>query len=125
MSISPIGVTKWESTCIKTDHERGQPGQSPTVLKLEQLDMVASCMTEGTSRERSGMIMRSEVGRNGDGSRMGCRVGGKGYMRVARLGREHRTQRREDGSREMQVLGTSVAEHIWVCFFSLTSCNSL
>lgn len=62
--------------------------------------------------ERSGAIMRREVGKNGGGKRMGCMVGGKGYMRVERVGSEHRTRRREDGSKAAQTLGTSVDEHI-------------
>jgi len=76
---------------MKTRQVRGRPGRPPIAIKQEQLDMVASCMILGISREQRGMSMRGEVGKNGSGSWMGCRVGGKGYMRVARSGRGHRT----------------------------------
>ena len=46
-----------------------------------------------------------EVGKNGSGRQMGRGVGGKGYMRRARVGRKHRMWRKEDGSRATQMLG--------------------
>jgi len=92
---------------MKTGQVRGRP---PTTIKQEQLDMVASCMTAGISREQRGMSMRGDVGKNGSGSWMGHRVGGKGYMWVARSGKGHITQRREDGDRAAQVTRSSAIE---------------